>query len=154
MLGFSGRTKVSAALRSGCAQLGVARRALHHQHIGPPTTLSPPEDNKNARLIFSTPRTALAMTAARRYKSNSPEQDSSEETSQHANEKISPNSEMISFPTVEGEGKPVLLNAQEHAVGYLSKILNARVYDVAKETDLQEAKNLSAVRFDFCSPFC
>jgi len=31
-------------------------------------------------------------------------------------------------------------------VGYLSKILNARVYDAAKETELQHAKNLSAVR--------
>ena len=41
---------------------------------------------------------------------------------------------------------PVLLNAREHAVGYLSKILNARVYDAAIETELQEAKNLSAVR--------
>ena len=41
---------------------------------------------------------------------------------------------------------PVLLNAREHAVGYLSKILNARVYDAAVETELQEAKNLSAVR--------
>jgi hypothetical protein len=41
---------------------------------------------------------------------------------------------------------PVLLNAREHAVGYLSKILNAHVYDAAIETELQEAKNLSAVR--------
>jgi len=40
------------------------------------------------------------------------------------------------------------LNAREHAVGYLSKILNARVYDAAVETELQEAKNLSAVRID------
>jgi hypothetical protein len=39
----------------------------------------------------------------------------------------------------------VLLNAQEHAVGYLSKILNARVYEAAIETELQEAKNLSSV---------
>jgi len=43
---------------------------------------------------------------------------------------------------------PVLLNAREHAVGYLSKILNARVYDAAVETELQEAKNLSAVRIE------
>ena len=53
--------------------------------------------------------------------------------------------EMIKFPSADGEGKPVLLNAQEHAVGYLSKILNARVYDAARETELQHAKNLSAV---------
>jgi hypothetical protein len=58
----------------------------------------------------------------------------------------SEDAELISFPTKDGEGKPVLLNAQEHAVGYLSKILNARVYDAARETELQHAKNLSAVR--------
>lgn len=44
------------------------------------------------------------------------------------------------------EQKPILLNAKEHAVGYLSKILNARVYEAAIETELQEAKNLSTVR--------
>lgn len=54
-------------------------------------------------------------------------------------------SEYISFPSSNVESKPVLLNAREHVVGYLSKILNARVYDVAIETELQEAKNLSAV---------
>ena len=53
--------------------------------------------------------------------------------------------ELVHFPG--GETKPVLLNSQEHVVGYLSKILNARVYDAAIETDLQEAKNLSAVSF-------
>ena len=51
--------------------------------------------------------------------------------------------ELVTFPGEEG--KPVLLNAQEHVVGYLSKILNAQVYDAAIETDLQHAKNLSAV---------
>jgi len=59
------------------------------------------------------------------------------------------NAEMITFPSATGEGTPVLLNAQEHAVGYLSKILNARVYDAARETELLHAKNLSAVRFLF-----
>lgn len=39
--------------------------------------------------------------------------------------------------------RPVLLNAKEHVVGYLSRILNARVYDAAIETELQHAKNLS-----------
>eukprot|EP00591_Stephanopyxis_turris_P013988 CAMPEP_0195532766 /NCGR_PEP_ID=MMETSP0794_2-20130614/39070_1 /TAXON_ID=515487 /ORGANISM="Stephanopyxis turris, Strain CCMP 815" /LENGTH=586 /DNA_ID=CAMNT_0040665109 /DNA_START=155 /DNA_END=1915 /DNA_ORIENTATION=+ len=48
------------------------------------------------------------------------------------------------FPAAgESGSKPVLLNAKEHAVGYLSKILNARVYEAAIETELQEAKNLS-----------
>lgn len=46
-------------------------------------------------------------------------------------------------PTYNSETKPVLLNAKEHAVGYLSKILNARVYEAAVETELQHAKNLS-----------
>jgi hypothetical protein len=62
------------------------------------------------------------------------------------------NSEVISFPAVDKssaayntEMKPVLLNPKEHVVGYLSKILNARVYDAAIETELQHAKNLSAV---------
>jgi hypothetical protein len=62
------------------------------------------------------------------------------------------NSEVISFPAVDksspaynSELKPVLLNPKEHVVGYLSKILNARVYDAAIETELQHAKNLSAV---------
>ena len=48
---------------------------------------------------------------------------------------------------VKDESIPVLLNSKEHAVGYLSKILNARVYDAAIETELQEAKNLSSVRY-------
>ncbi len=39
--------------------------------------------------------------------------------------------------------KPVLLNAKHHAVGYLSRVLNARVYDVCDETMLQEAPFLS-----------
>jgi hypothetical protein len=47
--------------------------------------------------------------------------------------------------TNEREQKPILLNSKEHAVGYLSKILNARVYEAAIETELQDAKNLSTV---------
>ena len=54
--------------------------------------------------------------------------------------------EEISFPSSSGEGeKTVLLNSREHAVGYLSKILNAKVYDAAIETQLQHAKSLSTV---------
>jgi hypothetical protein len=52
------------------------------------------------------------------------------------------------------ESVPVLLNSKEHAVGYLSKILNARVYDAAIETELQEAKNLSTVRHLYLSVGC
>ena len=60
--------------------------------------------------------------------------------------------EVIDFPAVDRadpdyntETTPVLLNSKEHAIGYLSRILNARVYEAAIETDLQHAKNLSAV---------
>ena len=61
-------------------------------------------------------------------------------------EASSDTSEMVSFPAVDNESKPVLLNSKEHAVGYLSRILNARVYEAAVETELQSAKNLSSVR--------
>ena len=44
---------------------------------------------------------------------------------------------------VQFNEKPILLNKNEHAVGYLNKILNARVYEAAIETPLQHAVNLS-----------
>lgn len=50
------------------------------------------------------------------------------------------------YPRDDAPTQPVLLNAKEHVVGYLSRILNARVYDVCIETELQHARNLSAVR--------
>jgi hypothetical protein len=61
-------------------------------------------------------------------------------------------SEVLNFPASStnhdpDSTQPVLLNAKEHVVGYLSRILNARVYDVCIETELQHAKNLSAVSF-------
>jgi hypothetical protein len=63
-------------------------------------------------------------------------------------------SEVLNFPASSASRdadatQPVLLNAKEHVVGYLSRILNARVYDVCIETELQLAKNLSAVRMYF-----
>ena len=58
-----------------------------------------------------------------------------------------PSTDVVEFPSKRNkdsvEDVPVLLNAKEHAVGYLSRILNARVYEAAIETELQEAKNLS-----------
>ncbi len=58
-----------------------------------------------------------------------------------------PVEEVVSFPSsVDKEEIPVLLNSNQHVVGYLSKVLNARCYDVAVETQLQEAKSLSMVR--------
>lgn len=50
--------------------------------------------------------------------------------------------EAITFPAQQ----PVMLDSKEHVIGYLSRILNARVYDAAIETELQLAKNLSTVR--------
>jgi hypothetical protein len=59
-----------------------------------------------------------------------------------------PAEDVVKFPSSSDADHetPVLLNSKEHAVGYLSKILNARVYDAAIETQLQEAKSLSMVR--------
>jgi hypothetical protein len=67
-----------------------------------------------------------------------------------------PMEEVVTFPSshAEGEEVPILLNSKEHAVGYLSKILNARVYEAAIETKLQEAKNLSTVSHHFSTDCC
>lgn len=67
-----------------------------------------------------------------------------------------PMEEVVTFPSsnAEGEEVPILLNSKEHAVGYLSKILNARVYEAAIETKLQEAKNLSSVSHHFSRGCC
>jgi hypothetical protein len=64
--------------------------------------------------------------------------------------------EVVTFPASNSEGEevPILLNSKEHAVGYLSKILNARVYEAAIETQLQEAKNLSSVSRHFSNGYC
>ena len=130
-----------ALQRGSSCRLGV-RRALQ-QHGGATSSVLG---------LATTSSSASRATegdgiVSRRYKSTVPERESGEQSYQQQKQSSErpPNSEMISFPTVDGEGQPVLLNAQEHAVGYLSKILNARVYDVARETRLQEAKNLSNV---------
>jgi len=61
-----------------------------------------------------------------------------------------PSSEVTSLPAAvipspdKNSGyKPVSLNSKEPVVGYLNRILNARVYEAAIETELQHAKNLS-----------
>jgi len=58
--------------------------------------------------------------------------------------------ELVDFPATGRENLsgsketvPVLLNSNEHAIGYLNRILNARVYEAAIETELQHAENLS-----------
>jgi len=53
------------------------------------------------------------------------------------------NDKIVEEVVVQGNAKPVLLNSKEHAVGYLGKVLNARVYEAAIETKLQLASNLS-----------
>lgn len=88
-------------------------------------------------------------SATWRFKSSSAIPD--EDSHSYAFDENGETAEFVDFPvsgknTTEAIKQPVLLNAKEHAVGYLSKILNARVYDAAIETDLQEAKNLSSVR--------
>ena len=89
------------------------------------------------RVLSALPRNRTKSTSAQE------EVDGSFQSSESA-------SELVSFP-VSGESdknsvdsKPVLLNSKEHAVGYLGKVLNARVYEAAIETELQEAQNLSA----------
>ncbi len=61
-------------------------------------------------------------------------------------------SEVVTYPVTPDSSpennateQPVLLNSKQHVVGYLNRILNARVYEAAVETDLQYAENLSAV---------
>jgi hypothetical protein len=103
----------------------------------------------------------LSTFQINRFKSTSAESKEDEESSRsYAFDKNGESTaEVVSFPTstdgnsTVANSKPLILNAKEHAVGYLSKILNARVYEAAIETELQEAHNLSAVRRSegFCS---
>lgn len=48
-------------------------------------------------------------------------------------------------PDTGGETSSLLMPSEKYPVGYLSKILSAKVYDAAVETELQEAENLSSV---------
>jgi len=96
------------------------------------------------RKVASTSRAPSSSVAWRLKSTSAPEEDSHT----YAFDENGETAEFIEFPVSAGapeEKQPVLLNAKEHAVGYLSKILNARVYDAAIETELQEAKNLSTV---------
>lgn len=61
-------------------------------------------------------------------------------------------SEAMSFPArsipspgSNIENQEVSLNSKEPKIGYLNRILNARVYEAAIETELQHAQNLSAL---------
>ena len=88
----------------------------------------------------------LSNSLTNRFKSTSAQ----EAEDEYLERKDGVATDVVSFPVSSGdsddtESQPILLNASEHAVGYLSRILNARVYEAAVETELQEAKNLSAV---------
>jgi hypothetical protein len=104
---------------------------------------------------------ATTSNPCRRYKSSSPLEDDPSRGNVAYKYPFDENGEastdVVSFPfgSKEDEGsdsKPVILNAKEHAVGYLSRILNARVYEAAVETELQEATNLSTV--SNCAAHC
>lgn len=92
---------------------------------------------------------ATTSNPCRRYKSSSTLEDDAPRGKWAFDENGEASTDVLSFPfgsKDEGsELKPVILNAKEHAVGYLSRILNARVYEAAIETELQEATNLSTV---------
>jgi hypothetical protein len=103
------------------------------------------------RSALSTHNFAFSNNSTTRFKSSAGSAEE-EPISRYAfDEDGEARSDVVSFPA-RGKGAdnsdsmPVLLNAKEHAVGYLSRILNARVYEAAIETELQEAKNLSTVR--------
>jgi hypothetical protein len=88
-----------------------------------------------------------------RFKSTSAQETDDESSHSYAiDENSDIRTEIVLFPARSSQtpnatdSKPILLNAKEHAVGYLGKVLNARVYEAAIETELQEATNLSSVR--------
>ena len=99
-----------------------------------------------------------ALSSSQLYRFKSTAESSEEDAASHSysfDKNGESTAEVVSFPssnmkagagTKQSDSKPILLNAKEHAVGYLGRILNARVYEAAIETELQEAKNLSSVR--------
>lgn len=94
---------------------------------------------------------AISRYQVDRFKSTSAQSDEMEESPRSCafDKNGESTAEVVSFPSSTAgtiaESKPVILNSKEHAVGYLGRVLNARVYDAAIETELQEATNLSAV---------
>lgn len=104
------------------------------------------------------------MVNSRRYKSIQPSFNNNEEDRPVPSssltveeETLGEVNEVVNFPsstqTQEDQQleqqqleRPVLLNSKQHVVGYLNRILNARVYEAAIETQLQHAKSLSTVR--------
>jgi hypothetical protein len=105
---------------------------------------------RNRSALSANNNVALSCNSTTRFKSTIRSIEE-EPNSRHAfDEDGRAPSDLVTFPSRGNnssniDNMPVLLNAKEHAVGYLSRILNARVYEAAIETDLQEAKNLSTV---------
>ena len=95
-----------------------------------------------SRYHFFVPSAALQARSARtgNHRSKSSASSATVDDVETTKPLSSTTEEYIQFQT---EAKPVLLNSKEHVIGYLSRILNARVYDAAVETDLQYAPNLS-----------
>lgn len=96
------------------------------------------------RAVAATTKTATCCLNRSFRSSSAPfdhQPSSSTATTPNSNGSNLNDEEYISF---QADSKPVLLNAKQHVVGYLSRILNARVYDAAIETELQFAPNLSS----------
>jgi hypothetical protein len=121
---------------------GAAVSATIHQHLSPQSTTT---TRTNTRFQSS------SVTSREPPEPSYAFDEMGETTSSSSSSLSSATSETIAFPASGGDSsdqleyQPVLLNSKEHAVGYLSRILNARVYEAAIETELQHAKNLSAV---------
>jgi len=107
----------------------------------------------SSHIICSRPKSpSLSSISSCRTTENNQTKTSAEEivafpttTSSTANSSSGNVGRDVHSPDNEMEYKPILLNANEHAVGYLNRILNARVYEAAIETELQYAKNISSV---------
>mmetsp|Transcript_50206 Transcript_50206/g.56078 ORF Transcript_50206/g.56078 Transcript_50206/m.56078 type:complete len:609 (+) Transcript_50206:31-1857(+) len=106
----------------------------------------------SSHIICSRPKSpSLSSISSCRTTENNQTKTSAEEivafpttTSSTANSSSGNVGRDVHSPDNEMEYKPILLNANEHAVGYLNRILNARVYEAAIETELQYAKNISS----------
>ena len=119
-------SSLSSALRSA---IPVTRSHMSRSHVG---TNMIRRHRPKSTSSSSTASTAYARTSLIESDSNN-------------DELKSPQSISSSVEEDEMEYQHVPLDANEHAVGYLNRILNARVYEAAIETELQYAKNLSTV---------
>lgn len=125
---------LSSALRSA---IPVTRSHMSRSHVG---TNMIRRHRPKSTSSSSTASTSYARTSFIESDSNNDELKSPQSISSSVEEDVA-------FPTTatgnKMEYQHVPLDANEHAVGYLNRILNARVYEAAIETELQYAKNLS-----------